>query len=494
MLYIQLKIISAMICITLIFLCGCKASFSQLFEYDNDNAFLFNSAGKAIKASEYIQRERSSLNAQLKITTQGEYMISCKDFIYKGNPGDRVFPVYENENFLYLLTEKNSDYIQLLEWNRKQKNIRLYPHEKREAVGIIIFEKLHGIQYMGDEFHCTFFTQEFKQLDLMLRRHYQTENLLWKSHSPDGKHWLVQLFFQQKPSLYVVCNIDSATWRELSDTSPYKPDLTQKKEVFRFIASDGKEISGILSYPPARFGTRNLPLIVFPHGGPQTRSMLVFDPRVEQLTQNGFLVFQPNYRGSIGQGKQFRQAGWKADGIRRALADIADGTHELLRQNLVNPRKTAILGGSWGGYCSLASVMLYPELYKAAISFFGVTDLFSMLHEFLPSSGANQALDRLQYGDISNPTVEWELKKLSPYFQAETIKVPILLYHFKDDKVVSFQQSQNFYCKKLKHGEKIIFINGRGEHGFPTPSAESEAYEQVIRFLKEVFQDEQQIQ
>lgn len=115
MLHILLKINTAIFCITVIFLSGCEASFSPLFEYDNNNVFLFNSKGKAIKLSEYLQPERPFSNTQTTITEHGEYMISSKDFIYKGNPGDRVFPVYENEDFLYLLTEKESDYMQLLE-------------------------------------------------------------------------------------------------------------------------------------------------------------------------------------------------------------------------------------------------------------------------------------------------------------------------------------------------------------------------------------------
>jgi|GEM_PF-6321675 len=477
-----------MFCMALFFLCGCEASFVPLFEYTEDNVFLFDAKGKIIKPSDYIPPEkRSSSDIKTEITERGEYKISQNNFVYCGNPGDRVFPMYKNGDQLYLLTEKDSDYMQLMIWNRNLKKILLYPHTNREAQSIIIHKKLHGIQYAGDCFQQDYFTCEFKNLDEKLRKHYRTENLLWIEKSPDGKLWIAELFFREKPSLYVLCDMDIGEWRELSKAIPYKPDLTQKKEVFRFIPGDGKEISGILSFPPIRFGRRNLPLIVFPHGGPQTRSMLIFDPRVELLTRNGFLVFQPNYRGSTGQGKKFRQSGWGAVGIRRALADIAEGTEALIQNGFADPDRIAILGGSWGAYCAIESAVLYPEIYHAVIAFFGPTDLVAMLQEFLPDSGANASLDRLQYGDVKDPVSVSALKNISPYYFTDRIQAPILLYHYEQDQVISFQQSLRFYERMKADGKNIVFIRGNGKHGFSTPDAEVAAYNQVIRFLKQVF-------
>lgn len=476
------------LCMMVFLLCGCEASFTSLYEYDKDNGFLFDAGGNIIKSSDFIQPGNPSSDIKVEVTDQGEYKVIGEDFSCQGVPGDRIFPVYDGGELLYLLTEKDSDYMQVMVWDRKQKTIRLYPHGNREAAAVIASgTKLHGIQYDGDVFSCDYFTQEFQEMARKLKSHYRTDNLLWKDHSPDGEKWLIELFFCEKPSLNVLCDMRTKKWCELSRPCPYKPDLTQKKDVFRFIASDGQEISGILSFPPARFGSRNLPLVVFPHGGPQARSMLVFDPRVEHLTRNGFLVFQPNYRGSTGQGKYFRQAGWGADGIRRALADIAEGTEYLIKKGYVDRNRIAILGGSWGAYCALAAAMLYPDLFRAVTAFFGPSDLVAMLHEFLPESGANPKLDRLQYGDIDDPVVTEEFKKISPCYNVDKIQAPVLLYHFQQDTVISFQQAERFVNLMKKSGKKIIFLCGPGKHGFPDSAAEAAAYERTIVFFRDTF-------
>ena len=476
------------LCMMIFMLCGCEASFISLHEYSKNNSFLFDSGGNIIKASDALPPDNPPSDIKIEITDRGEYKVVWKDFSCRGAPGDRVFPVYDSEEFMYFLTEKDSDYMQVMVWDRKQKIIRRYPHGNREAAAVIASgTKLHGIQYDGDVFTCDYFTPKFQEMDQKLRSHYQTDNLLWKDHSPDGKQWLVELFFCEKPSLSVLCDMRTEKWSELSGPCSYKPDLTQKKEVFRFIASDGQEVSGILSFPPARYGTRNLPLVVFPHGGPQSRSMRIFDPRVEQLTRNGFLVFQPNYRGSTGQGKHFRQAGWGAEGIKRALADIAEGTENLIKKGYADRGRIAILGGSWGAYCALAAAMLYPDLFRAVTAFFGPSDLVGMLHEFLPESGANPNLDRLQYGNIDDPVISEKFKKISPLYNVDKIEAPVLVYHFQQDTVISFQQSERFVALMKASGKKICFFSGPGKHGFPDSAAEVSAYERAIDFFRDAF-------
>ncbi len=465
--------------------------FAGLFEYEENNYFFFDRQGNAVSAQDTAPATlpRTAGTMSMKISEQGEYIIRCGDFSYRGEPGDYVFPLHEDEDFLYLLTEKDFDCKKILAWHRKLHTGELFfPQKNQEAMGIIFYGRLHGIQYAGDAFSCEFFTDSFKHMDQKLRNYYQTDSMLWNGKSPDGVHWILQIFFKNKPSLFVLCNTDKGTWQELSKKIQYRSEPSQTKEIFTFIAGDGEKISGVLSFPPARFGRHNLPLIVFPHGGPQTRSMPVFNPKVEQLTSNGFLVFQPNYRGSTGQDKFFRQSGWKPQGIRRGLADIADGTAELIRQGIADSRKVAIFGGSWGGYCALASLMLYPDLYKAGISFFGASDLPAMQKTSPADSGANSALDKLQYGNTDDPEVAAELKAISPYFHTDKIKSPVLMYHFKGDTVIDFEQSDKFYRKMKQHGKNIHFITGTGKHGFENGRAESAAYENIIRFVNAVFQ------
>lgn len=317
---------------------------------------------------------------------------------------------------------------------------------------------------------------------------FQTENILWRECNEEGTKWIVQLFFPDRPDLFLCCNIKECSYKSLSEKFQEKIFCTRK--IYTYKADDKSLLSGILTFPPSFSEKKKYPLIVFPHGGPQTRSMLSFDARTEFLGKKGFLVFQPNYRGSTGAGKFFRQQAWKAKGIKRSLDDIAQGTLSLIQKRYADKEKVFIFGGSWGGYCALALTAFYPNLYKAATVFFGVSDLTAMLRENLPDSGSNKGWNILQYGDINKKNEMEELKKISPYFLAEKISAPILLYHFENDTVIAYAQSEKFVKKMKFLGKKIHFVSGKGSHSFAAPQEEEKAYLRMVEFFQKRMKNE----
>ncbi len=483
------RIYVTLFCFIMTFLLyGCGISFPQLFEYEKKNSYTLDSCGNICHPESLVPHLHSTVKVQL--TPEGAYQISDNSGLHlSGKPGERIFPIHETTDGVYFLSEHNSNFMQLFYYNRLNKAVELISGQEKDVFSaIIVKDKIRVLIYDGDRFSYDFFDVRFATIHRKISLIYKDCYILWDQVSSDGRECLLQVFSSNRPVRYLLCNLDMGSWQEVSACYPFDSGITGKKETFTFRASDGVMVSGILTFPRDAPAGHPLPLIVFPHGGPQSHTMNTFDGRVAILCHAGYLVFQPNFRGSTGYGKTFRQAGWQAGGILRALTDIAEGTQKLIESGVASSQKVAIMGGSWGGYCALASLALYPELYKAGISFFGASDLVAMLHEFLPDSGADAALDKLQYGDITVPEVAEKMKKISPYFQCGKIKVPVLLYHFEDDKVISFQQSEKFYKKMKKLGKEIVFISGKGEHGFATPAKEAMAYEQVIKFLRNVFQ------
>lgn len=474
----------------LIFLCGCRTVPVSIFEYAQNNDFIFDRHGHILPLHECKDKPtppRSSIHCS--ITAEGCAVITEKGkILYKGDPGDRVVPLQDDGDFLYLFTEKDASYLNAVKLHKKTGITQLISSGEKDCAGIIFHKKLHGIIYDGNQFSCIFFTPEYKAMHRKLIQNFKTEHILWHSYTPDGNRFLVQVFFPDRMNISLCCDLKKQSWEILSKPLKQKQlTLRARRELIYYQASDGKYISAILTHPPGKDETAPCPLVVFPHGGPGARSMLNWDVRSEYLAKQGFLILSPNYRGSSGQGKQFKRDGWKAGGIRRSLADIADGTVFLWKKGIADRKRTFIFGGSWGAYCTLAMTALYPDYYKAAAAFFGPTDLTAMLREFLPESGAEKGLDILQYGNIADPETCKELKEISPYFLAHKIKTPILLFHFRDDPVISFSQSERFYYKMKHMKKKIFFTHGNGQHGFPSASEEEKAYSRMIDFFRKHF-------
>ena len=144
-----------------------------------------------------------------------------------------------------------------------------------------------------------------------------------------------------------------------------RSDLAEMKPI-TYQARDGLTIHGYLTLP--RGGGKNLPLIVNPHGGPWARDVWGYDPEVQFLANRGYAVLQVNFRGSTGYGRTFWEASFKEWG-RTMQDDVTDGVKYAIAQGIADPKRIAIYGGSYGGYCTLAGLAFTPELYACGVDY-----------------------------------------------------------------------------------------------------------------------------
>ena len=233
-------------------------------------------------------------------------------------------------------------------------------------------------------------------------------------------------------------------------------------KIVAYKAADGLALQGVLTLPPGR-EAKNLPLVVMPHGGPEARDYLGFDWWAQAFAYQGYAVFQPNFRGSDGFGKAFRDAGYGEWG-RKMQTDISDGVEELARQGLVDPKRACIVGASYGGYAALAGVTLQRGLYRCAVSFAGIGDLNAFLVWREEKFGVETVVtrhDHLFLGVKSNG--DSALKALSPQRLAGHADAPILLIHGKDDSTVPVAQSQDMRDALKAAGKSVEFVELAGE-------------------------------
>lgn len=478
------------------FITGCKVQIpcADLFEYCNRNIWELSEDGTQFLSplDSPVLPEKTAVTLDYRINPDGSYTVfDHRQTILTGAPGEQILPVLETDSHYYILSEKDVPFRALYKVDKKTYQPEKISQKKNHEAGGVLYSagetgtRIHGILYYGLIFEYDFFDPELKKLYEKLKDIYATQNIHIRTADQTGELWLCEILFANKPSINLLCNIKQQNWKELDQPPGFSIAHDQKKEIFTFTASDGFLITGILSYPPKKYGRKNLPLIVFPHGGPFSISMYHFDYRVEYLTRHGFAVLQPNYRGSIGFGKEFRTGFHSPQGIKRSLADIAEATEVLIEKGIANPQKITVSGGSWGGYCALALLAEYPELYKTGISLFGASDLVAMLETFPEKSVANRTLDKIQYGDITNTMNRDQLKALSPFYCINKIKAPILIFHFYNDKVLDYSQSEKFYQKARCIGKDISFIHGPGEHGFKNGTDEAKAYKKIVSFIEE---------
>lgn len=252
--------------------------------------------------------------------------------------------------------------------------------------------------------------------------------------------------------------------------------LSPMQEV-SYLARDGLNIPAYLTLPQENKGSGTKPpLVVYPHGGPWARDYWGFNNYVQFFANQGYAVFQPQFRGSVGFGIEHLEAGYKQWGLA-IQNDITDGVKWLISEGKVDPERICIVGGSFGGYATAMGLAKTPELYKCGISVNGVLDM----------KRHHGSLSYLLYAALNKEVInsEWGIKKVSPYHLRKQIKAPLLLIAGEKDTVVDNKHSKSLYKKLKKQGNTVEYIElPRGEHWRSVESNEITTMKAVGEFLQ----------
>lgn len=247
---------------------------------------------------------------------------------------------------------------------------------------------------------------------------------------------------------------------ELSLQNPSLVDikLSKMKEI-TFNARDGREIHGYLTYPLESRPT-GYPVVVLVHDGPNRRDVWGFNSEVQFLANRGYLVFQVNYRGSVGFGKEFYASGFKQWG-GNIQNDINDGVTWLINQGIADKNKIAIMGTGFGGYSALYAACFHPTLYKCVVSSSGYTNLFTYFKEIPPYF---QTRIQLYHQIIGDPQKESDLfKAISPLFHAENIRTPLLIFQGGKDRFNSTTDINQLVQRVKNNNVPVRYIYNQDE-------------------------------
>ncbi len=263
--------------------------------------------------------------------------------------------------------------------------------------------------------------------------------------------------------------------RSLVSLGSDKQGSYTQPEVITYKARDGLEMEAYLSLPgPADQGP--YPTIVYPHGGPWSRTTDRYWFVTQFLVASGYAVLRPNFRGSDGYGDKFLKAGFREWG-EKMQDDVIDGFDHLVEQGIADKEQACIIGGSYGGYAALVAAYKTPDKFKCAVSFAGVADLEELKKKWFHYVFGRLTIRRIQDNE--------EMRANSPMQNAARIGLPLLLVHGDVDTSVVVEQSRNFVSELEKLGKPHRYIEFRnGDHFFSLQSHRIEYLTALGDFLK----------
>lgn len=253
-------------------------------------------------------------------------------------------------------------------------------------------------------------------------------------------------------------------------------------QAVRYKSSDGLEIPAYLTLPKG-VEPKSLPAITLPHGGPWARDGWRYNGWVQFLANRGYAVLQPNFRGSTGYGKKFLDAGNKQFGDKMQ-DDVTWGANYLIAQGIADPKRIGIMGVSYGGYATLAGVAFTPDVYAAAVSIVGPSNLIALLESIPPYWESDRMLFHQRMGDPTTPAGKAQLERQSPLNSATRIKTPLLIVHGANDVRVNQRESDQIVIALRERSFPVAYLVAPDEgHGFAGPENNMAMFAAAEKFL-----------
>ncbi|HWG10392.1 MAG TPA: alpha/beta fold hydrolase [Rhodanobacteraceae bacterium] len=315
-----------------------------------------------------------------------------------------------------------------------------------------------------------------------LMQQYPGEDAGFVSGTDDGSKAVALVEADADPGTFFLYDKASGKFSPLLQRASWiNPETLARKQPISLSARDGLKLQGYVTFPPGKENAKNLPMVVFVHGGPfGVRDEWDYDPYVQAMATHGYAVLQVNYRGSSGYGYDFEKAGYREWG-GKMQDDVTDATRWAIQQGIADPHRICIYGGSYGGYAALEGAVKEPDLYKCAIGYVGVYDLNLMYNS---GSDATQSIYGKKFLERTLGTDTTVLAQHSPIDQLNNLKAKVMLIVGGRDTRVPEVQGKNLHMALLqRHVEHEWLYKPDEWHGFYDESNIAELFAKVDAFL-----------
>ncbi len=310
-----------------------------------------------------------------------------------------------------------------------------------------------------------------------------TREINFQSNTKDEQKWIVVSYSDIDPGtvwLYDRKTKKLSTLYVVREKIP-REAMSEMKAI-RYKSSDGLEIPAFLTLPKG-LAAKNLPLVVFPHGGPWARDSWGFSGFAQLLANRGYAVLQPNFRASTGYGKKFLNAGNKQWG-ELMQDDITWGVKHLVAEGIVDAKRVGIMGGSYGGYATLAGVTFTPDVYAAAVAIVAPSNLNTLLGSIPPYWEAIRQTFYERMGNPNTPEGKAQLDRQSPLNHVAKIKTPLMIVQGANDPRVKKAEADQIIVALRERNYPVEYLLAPDEgHGFQRPVNNMAMVMSVEKFL-----------
>lgn len=344
--------------------------------------------------------------------------------------------------------------------------------------------ELIGTWYTGDRVRWYPRDPRFAEDLERARRDLPDGDLGFRSMTRDGRRMLVSAISDVEPGASWLYDREAGSFELLYRTRPEVPSHHMARTTaVRYRSRDDMEIPAYLTLP-RNDGERPLPTVVFPHGGPWARDTWGFHNIVQFLANRGYAVLQPNFRGSTGFGKRFLNLGNREWGTGAMQHDLTDGVRWLVESGIADPDRIAIMGGSYGGYATLAGVAFTPDLYAAAVSIVGPSSIPTLLESIPPYWEPVRRTFSVRVGDPENPADLERMRAQSPLYSAARIRTPLLVVQGANDPRVKKTESDQIVRALRDLGREVEYLVATDEgHGFASEESNQALFAKIEEFL-----------
>ena len=370
----------------------------------------------------------------------------------------------QNEDLIYISSNVGTDKWNLLEYDLKKQEVTRTLLEdvlcdiknpmNDDAYIIPDFKNkmLGGIKYESIQPTFKWFSDDLKVIhDSLSQKFPRMVNEILDTDA-NYNRFVVHQWSDVKAGNVGIYDHDSGQYTIVIAKNPEldKFSLSKTKTLIA-IARDGYKVPCYVNFPTRSNENNTKPLIVIPHGGPWARDYWELDKFVQYFTNRGYTTLKVNFRGSAGFGKEHLLSGVNSmDEVM--IDDIVDATTTAIEKFNLDPENVFLFGHSYGGYATYMSLIRYPELFNSGVALAAPSNLKKWMK--IQKREGNDFAYEFWKTALGSKKRKY-LEKISPYYQAERLTSPILMFHGKLDEIIPYEQSEEMEVELKKYNSNV---------------------------------------